>query len=62
MMTLTEEETDKIDVLFTKFEAYCKPKQNVTIERYRFNMRAQSKEETSDQYVLELRLIADLAT
>jgi len=23
-MTLTEEETNKIDVLFTKFEAYCK--------------------------------------
>ena len=37
-MTLTEEETDKIDILFTKFEAYYKPKQNVTIERYHFNM------------------------
>ena len=48
---------NKIDVLFTKFEEYCKPKQNVTIERYRFNTRTQSKEETIDQYVLELRLI-----
>ena len=57
-MQLTEEETDKIDVLFAKFEAYCKPKQNVTIERYRFNTRSQSKEETIIQYVLELRLIA----
>lgn len=57
-MTLTEEETDKIDVLFDKFEEYCKPKQNVTIERYHFNTRTQSKEETIDQYVLELRLIA----
>ena len=54
-MQLTEEERDKIEVLF---EAYCKPKQNVTIERYRFNTRAQRKEETIDQYVLELRLIA----
>jgi len=57
-MQLTEEKTDKIDVLFAKLEAYCKPKQNVTIERYRFNTRSQSKEETIDQYVLELRLIA----
>jgi len=57
-MQLTEEETDKIEVLIAKFEAYCKPKQNVPIERYRFNMRAQRKEETTDQYVLELQLIA----
>ena len=38
-MTLSEEEQDKIEVLFSKFESYCKPKQNVTIERYRFNTR-----------------------
>ena len=57
-MTLTEKETGKIDVLFTKFEAYCKPKQNVTIERYHFNTRAQGRGETIDQYVTELRLIA----
>ena len=31
-MQLTEGETEKIDILFAKFEAYCKPKQNVTIE------------------------------
>ena len=31
-MTLMEEETNKIDVLFAKFKAYCKPKQNVTSE------------------------------
>ena len=57
-MTLTEDETDKIEVLFAKFEAYCKPKQNVTIERYRFNTRSQASGETIDQYVTELRLIA----
>ena len=57
-MTLSDEEMNKIDILFTKFEEYCKPKQNVTIEQYHFNTRTQSKEETIDQYVLELRLIA----
>ena len=57
-MTLSEEEQDKIDVLFSKFELYCKPKQNVTIERYRFNTRVQGRQETVDQYLTELKLIA----
>ena len=54
-MQLTEGETEKIDILFAKFEAYCKPKQNVTIEWYRFNTRSQSKEETIDQYVSDCK-------
>ena len=37
--TLTSAETDKIDVLFEKYEAYCIPKQNVTVIRYKFNTR-----------------------
>jgi len=35
-MTLTEEEINKIDVLFAKLEAYCKPKQNVIINKVLF--------------------------
>lgn len=57
-MTLADGERDKIDILFAKFEAYCKPKQNVMIERYRFNTRVQAKEETIDQYLTKLKLIA----
>ena len=57
-MTLTDGERDKISTLFAKFEAYCKPKQNVTIERYRFNTCVQAKHETIDQYLTELKLIA----
>ena len=57
-MTLSEEEQDKIEVLFSKLESYCKPKQNVKIERYRFNTRVQGRQETIDQYMTELRLIA----
>ena len=57
-MTLQDEERDKINILFTKFEEYCKPRGNVTIERYRFNSRAQGKLETVDQYVTELKLIS----
>ncbi len=57
-MTFTTSEVDKIDVLFVKFEDYCKPRKNVIMERYKFNTRVQRKDETSDQYVTELKLIA----
>ena len=57
-MSFTEDETDKLDILFMKFETYCKPKQNITVERYRFNMRVQESSKTIDQYVTELKLIA----
>ena len=57
-MNLEDTQCDKIDVLFTKFKEYCKPKQNVTIERYHFNMRMQDKAEPIDQYITDLRLIA----
>ena len=56
--TLTSAETDKIDVLFKKYEAYCNPKQNVTVIRYKFNTRNQSDGETIDQYVTELKRLA----
>ena len=57
-MNLDDPQHDKIDVLFTKFEEYCKPKHNVTVERYRFNTQVQDKAESIDRYVTGLRLIA----
>ena len=57
-MAFTEEEVDKISILFNKFEEYCKPRKNVIMERYKFNTRVQRKDETADQYVTELKLIA----
>ena len=33
-MTFGEGEENKLDVLFTKFETYCKLKQNITMEKY----------------------------
>ena len=57
-MNLDDSQHDKIDVLFTKFEEYCKPKHNVTVERYRFNTQVQDKAESIDRYVTGLRLIA----
>ena len=39
---ISAQEKNKISILFQKFEGYCRPKQNVTVERYRFNTRTQS--------------------
>ena len=50
-LVLKDDEKDKIDVLFKKFEEYCKPKKNVTVERYKFNTRCQGASESVDQYV-----------
>ena len=49
---------DKIKVLFDKYEAYCNPKQNVTVIRYKFNTRSRNHGETIDQYVTELKRLA----
>ena len=57
-ITFTSSEKNKIDALFAKFEDYCKPRKNVIMERYKFNTRTQQKDESADQYVTELKLIA----
>ena len=47
------------EILFDRFEAYCNPKQNVTVLRYKFNTRDQRSDENIDQYVTELRRLAN---
>ena len=54
-MMLQENEKNKINILFRKFE---KPKQNITIKCYHFNSRTQEKHELFNQFVTELKLIA----
>jgi hypothetical protein len=57
-MKFTEAQTDKIDVLFAKFDEYCEPRRNTIMERYKFNTRVQRDDETADQYATELKLLA----
>ena len=59
-MKFTNEEKDKVSVLFKKFDELVlqRTKQNVTMERYKFNMRNQGKDETVNQYITALRLLA----
>ena len=54
---VSDQDKNKISILFQKFEGYCKPKQNVTVERYRFNTRSQQEGESIDQYVTALKLM-----
>ncbi|KAL5488848.1 hypothetical protein EMCRGX_G017861 [Ephydatia muelleri] len=54
---VSDQDKNKISILFQKFKGYCKPKQNVTVERYRFNTRSQQEGESIDQYVTALKLM-----
>lgn len=56
--TFAEDEVNKLAILTNKFEIYCNPKKNVTYERHKFNTRQQSLQETVDQYVTELKILA----
>ena len=44
--------------LTTAFKEYCSPKKKITYERHKFNTRNQGGNESSDQYVTELRILA----
>ena len=57
----TEEDgTDKVTttILFNKFEAHCKPRKNLVVDRHRFLTRDQASGESIDQYITELRTLA----
>jgi len=45
-------------ILFNKFEAHCKPRKNLVVDRHRFLTRDQASGESIDQYVTELRTLA----
>ena len=56
--SFTEEEKDKVDILLKKFEDYCSPRVNVTLERYRFNTMTQQPNETIDEFFTALKKIS----
>ena len=51
----SDDDKQKVEVILTKFEAYCIPRTNVTWERHVFNTRNQREDETIDQYVTDLK-------
>lgn len=50
-----EEDKKKINIVLDKFEEYFVPQINETVERYKFNSRIQSADETVDQFITDLR-------
>ena len=44
-----------VETVIEIFEAYCKPKRNVTYERFMFNSRKQQKNESIDEYIVTLK-------
>ena len=58
--TIPESANDKVDVLFGRFSTYFKPKENVILERYRFNAKIQEEGESLDEFVTELTKLAKL--
>lgn len=56
--SLPADERGKVNSLLKRFKEYCTPRNNITLERYKFNTRLQKSEETIDQFVVELRQLA----
>ena len=49
----------KIDKVLDNFEKYCNPERNIPFERYVFNSRIQKTGESIDEYVNQLRQLAE---
>ena len=53
--TWSPNEVKTVESTLAKFEVYCKPKRNITYERYLFLSRKQQKNESVDDYIVALR-------
>ena len=54
----TEEDDITVKKLFERFEECCLPKKNIVVERRKFFWKNQHNDETSDQFMTELRNLA----
>ena len=52
----SEEDKEKPVEILKKFDEYCNPKRNLTVERHIFNSRMQYPGESIDKYITDLRL------
>ena len=52
--TLTNDQKKDPAFLLSKFEEYCEPRKNVTLERHKFFSRNQAVHEPIDAYVTDL--------
>jgi len=54
-----ENELKSVENTLLKFETFCKPKKNVTYERFILLTRKQNADENIDDFVKDLRILAD---
>ena len=54
----SEDEKKTYANVLKKFQSYCKPKLNLTYERYVFNSRSQKEGEPLDSFIAEIRALA----
>ena len=52
----SEKDKEKPVEILKKFDEYCNPKRNLTVERHIFNSRMQHLSESIDKYITDLRL------
>ena len=52
------DEIKQLEVIYEKFEAYCTPRKNVTVERFVFHSRKQAPGEPIDVFVTDLKRLA----
>lgn len=58
-LTFVEVEDERtLQTVIEKFDAYCNPMKNESVERYKFNSRNQQPGESIYNYVTELKLVA----
>ena len=55
---MTEAEKASYNNTMTKFQEYCVPQSNISVESYKFNMRVQGPTESFDSFVSDLRKLS----
>ena len=53
------EDKNNIRTVIAKFQAYCEPKKNITVARYKFNSRCQKAEETFIDYLAAVNTLVN---
>ena len=57
---IPDHDKEKIEVLFQRFSTYFKPKENLIMERYRFNTKTQAEGESLDEFITSTTKLAKL--
>lgn len=58
-VTREAESPEDVEVLMKKFREICDPQSNVIVERHKFNMRRQQSNESVENYIADLKRLAD---